>query len=62
MNIFKKLFSKLQKKKEKQEECWYNNYPEKEKGIPTEPMENVALCAPNSIYYTSAQEAAKHQN
>ena len=31
MNIFKKLLSKLFKRKEKESETWYNNYHEKKK-------------------------------
>lgn len=61
MGILKKLFHKRKESEEKETECWYNNYHEKEKEKWVEPEEGNALCSPNQVYYTTAQQAAKHQ-
>lgn len=56
MNIFKKLFTK-RKKKQNKEECWYNNTHEDSFSISgKEPLEGVALSAPNSAYYTTTKQ------
>ncbi len=63
MGFLKKFFNKLRSKREKESECWYNNYPEKEKGVEREPMMDPgALSGENQMYYNTAQQAAKHQN
>ena len=43
------MFKKKQAKKEEQKtECWYNDFPQKEKAILGEPIEGP--CSPNSVY------------
>ncbi|MBR2646210.1 MAG: hypothetical protein IKD47_01440 [Clostridia bacterium] len=58
IRVLKKIFRK--KKKEKEQECWYNNYHERTK---TEwvPLEGGALAGENQYLYSTAQQAAKHQ-
>lgn len=57
MNIFKKLFSKINKKKVKkqEDECWYNNAHEKAESNLGEPLENVVSA--NSAYYVTSFDA-----
>ena len=62
MNIFKIIFGKQKKEEKKEAECWYNNHHEKEKGECVEPIEGASLSSPNQVYYSTAQQAAKHQN
>ena len=63
MKFFKKLFANLKKEKKKEKECWYNNAHENEKdgwaGMMTDPG---SLSGENQMYYSTAQQAAKHQN
>ena len=61
MCILKKLFNKLKAKKEKEPECWYNNYHEKKKGRWDIPMPEEGAPNENSYFYTAAMKAAKYQ-
>ena len=58
MSILKRIFGKG-KKKEKKTECWYNNYPEQEKGETAISIDTGALSGENSYLYSTAQQAAK---
>ena len=53
MRFLRKLFKR--NKKEKKEDCWYNNFHEQTKTEKGEPLEGVALSSPNMAYYTSAK-------
>ena len=56
-----KLFKRLFKRKKKKEVCWYNNVHELEQKPGQEYVEWAALCGENQHFYSSAQQAAKHQ-
>ena len=62
MKFLKKLFGKLKKDEKKENECWYNNAYESKKsgwgGMMTDPG---SLSGENQMYYSTAQQAAKHQ-
>ena len=62
MKAIKKVLDKKDKKEEKKEECWYNNAHEMPHDKWVEPPEGGALASPNSYFYSTAQQAAKHQN
>ncbi len=57
MGIFKKLFGKG-KKEVKQEECWYNNFHEREENAPPEEyMEGSAFS--NLAYHGASKQNSK---
>lgn len=58
MNIFKKIFSKLRKKKEtKKQECWYNNAHED--GVSKFNETEGLMCTPNHMDYAVTNQIAK---
>ncbi len=59
IRVLKKIFRK--KKKEKKQECWYNNYHERTSTEWAPADECGAVGSPNSYFYSTAQQAAKHQ-
>jgi hypothetical protein len=61
MKLFKRLFKRKKKEEVKQEECWYNNVHELEQKPGQEYIEGAALCGENQHFYSSTQQAAKHQ-
>ena len=61
MKLFKRLFKRNKKEEVKQEEYWYNNVHELEQKPEQEYIEGAALCGENQHFYSSAQQAAKHQ-
>ena len=62
MCILKKLFRKFKREEKKEPECWYNNFHEQKKSRWNVPVpDEGALSSDNSFYYSTAQQAAKHQ-
>ncbi len=63
MNVFKKLFHKLKKKKKAENECWYNNAHEQKKSRWVPPIEGgVAGGSPNQFDYTTTNQIAKRNH
>ena len=63
MNFFKKLFANLKKEEKKEKECWYNNAQDNMKdGWAGMMIDPGSLSGENQMYYSTAQQAAKHQN
>lgn len=58
MSLFKKLFGKKKKEKEKKQECWYNNYQRDKDGTFKEPIDGAALSGANSYEFSYAKSVA----
>lgn len=58
MNIFKRLFTKTNKEKPKETECWYNNYNDQEKALEFNP-EAIDMGASSSCELNCTKSIAR---
>lgn len=62
MNTFKRILNKLNIKKKKEKECWYNNFHEQKRSRWSEPIEGEAFGSVYQMDFALSQQIAYRQS